>query len=112
MEKVQTLKIKMMNNPQCVYNSWNDVYVGEIWCYFPIQLLMGISYVLVKKSLLMTPIFSKLMRRGRFEYIRKMLHFVDSLGLDHYIVTCKLEAFLEILRTLHSLELYSSQNNK
>lgn len=49
MEKVQTIKIKMTNNPQCVYNSWNDVYVGEIWCYFPIQLLMGISYVLVKK---------------------------------------------------------------
>ena len=65
-----------------------------------------------KKSLLMTPIFSKLMRRGRFEYIRKMLHFVDSLGLDHYIVTCKLEAFHEILRTLHSLELYTSQSNK
>ena len=50
MEKVRTIKIKMMNNPQCVYNSWNDVYVGEIWCYVPIQLLMGISYVLVKKK--------------------------------------------------------------
>ena len=65
-----------------------------------------------KKGLLMTPIFSKLMRRGRFEYIRKILHFVDSLGLDHYIVTCKLEVFLEILRTSHSLELHTSQHNK
>ena len=31
--------------------------------------------------------------------IRKMIHFADSLGVDHDKPLCKLEAFLKILRT-------------
>ena len=52
-----------------------------------------------KESLLSTPIFSTMMRRDRFEYIRKTFHFVDPLGVDHNKPLCKLEAFLKILRT-------------
>ena len=40
-----------------------------------------------------------MMRLDRFEYIRKMLHFLDSLGVDHDKPSCKLQAFLKILRT-------------
>ena len=52
-----------------------------------------------KESLLPTPIFSAMMRRDRFEYIRKMLYSVDPLGVDHDKPLCKLETFLKILRT-------------
>ena len=40
-----------------------------------------------------------MMRRDKFEYIRKMLRFVDPIGVDHDKLLCKLEAFLKILRT-------------
>ena len=51
-----------------------------------------------KESLLSTPIFS-IMRHDRFEYIKKMLHFVDPLGVDHDKLLCKLEIFLKMLQT-------------
>ena len=52
-----------------------------------------------KESLLPIPVFSAMMRRDRFEYIRKMLQFVDPLGVDHDKPLCKLETFLQILQT-------------
>ena len=50
-----------------------------------------------KESLLSTPIFST-MRRDGFEYTKKMLHFVDPLGVDHDKLLCKLEVFLKMLQ--------------
>ena len=57
-----------------------------------------LSYV-PKESLSSTPIFPAMMRRDRFEYIKKTFHFVDPLGMDYDKPLCKLEAFLKILRT-------------
>ena len=98
MKQVPAIKIKIMNNPRSVYNLWNDVNEDEIWCYFSIQLLMGIIHkpyyhkYWSKESLLSTPIFSTMMKRDRFEYITKILHFVDPLGVAHNKLLCKLEA--------------------
>ena len=86
MKQVPAIEIKMTNNSPSVYNLWNELYVDEIWCYVSIQLLMGIIHkpycnmYWSKESLLSTSIFSTMMRRDIFEYIRKKLHFVDPLG--------------------------------
>ena len=40
-----------------------------------------------------------LMRRNRFEHIRKMIYFVDPLEEDHDKSLCKLDRFLDILRS-------------
>ena len=52
-----------------------------------------------KEILLSGPIFLTMMICDRFEYIRKMLHFVDRHGVDHDKPLSKLEAYLKILLT-------------
>lgn len=52
-----------------------------------------------EEILLLGPISLTMMICDRFEYIRKMLHFVDHLGVDHDTPLSKLEAYLKILFT-------------
>ena len=49
-----------------------------------------------KDPFLSTPIFSRLMRRDRFEQIRKMIHFTDSLQEDPNDCLRKLSSFLDL----------------
>ena len=63
---------------------------------------MGIIHkpcALVKRKSFIDSNFLTMMRCDRFEYIRKMLHFVDSIGVDQDKPLYKLEAFLRILYT-------------
>lgn len=105
MKQVLAIKVKMMNNPRSVYNLWNDENVDDTQRYFSIQLLMGIISKLYyhmywsEEILLLGPISLTMMICDRFEYIRKMLHFVDHLGVDHDTPLSKLEAYLKILLT-------------
>ena len=63
-----------------------------------------------KESLLLIPNFLTMMRFDRFEYIRKMLHFVYPLGVDQNKPLCKLEAFLRKLHT-HFRTVYISEQH-
>ena len=49
------------------------------------------------KDHILTPIFSRIMRRGKFERIRKMLHFTDPVSEDPADSLAKLSGFLEKL---------------
>ena len=66
-----------------MFKLWMDVDSDDVWVYICIIILMGI----IKKPyyhmywtmdcIFVTPIFSRLMRRDRFEQIRSMIHFSD-----------------------------------
>lgn len=105
MKQVLAIKVKMMNNPRSVYNLWNDENVDDTQRYFSIQLLMGIiskfyyQMYWSEEILLLGPISLTMMICNRFEYIRKMLHFIDHLGVDHDKPLSRLEAYLKILLT-------------
>ena len=49
--------------------------------------------------ILCTPIFSRLMRRDRFEQIRSMVHFTDPLNEKPEDPLRKLSSFLEYLQS-------------
>ena len=78
----------MDNHQRSLFNSWKPTHVDEMWIYFAVTLLMGITkkpeYHLYwsKQHLFSTPIFHRLMRRDRFEHIRKMIHFCDPYNED------------------------------
>ena len=61
---------------------------NDIWVYFALLVLMGIvnkpTYAMhwCKDHIFATLIFSRIMHRGNFELIRKMLHFADPLSVD------------------------------
>ena len=64
-----------------VYELWSPVFVDEIWVYITITFLMGIiqkpDYASnwSTNTIISTSIFSRLMRRDRFQQIRKMIYF-------------------------------------
>ena len=66
-----------------VYHLWKNTNKDEMWLYFAVCLIMGIvqkpEYPMywTKQHTFSTPIFSRLMRRDRFEQLRKMIHFSD-----------------------------------
>ena len=82
-------------------NLWRDVTKDDIWIYMCIIMFMGIinkpHYHMYWSSdpILCTPIFSRLMRRDRFEQIRSMMHFTDPLNEDPQDPLWKLSSFLE-----------------
>ena len=77
---------KLNTTERSMYKLWIDVDNDDIWVYFCLVILMGI----IKKPfyhmywstdcVLSTPIFSRLMRRDRFEQIRSMMRFTDPLN--------------------------------
>ena len=94
--------IEQMNNKKrSAFNLWVPVTFDEMWVYIAIITIMGIinkpDYHMFwsKDHIFSTPIFSRLMRRDRFEQIRKMLHFVDPLNEDPEDSLRKLSTFLD-----------------
>ena len=71
----------ILKTKRSVFQLWMPVNSDEIWIYFCITFLMGIiqkpnyaSYWSTE-PIMNTPIFSRLMRRDRFQQIRSMIHF-------------------------------------
>ena len=71
----------ILKTKRSVFQLWMPVNSDEIWIYFCITFLMGIiqkpnyaSYWSTE-PIMNTPIFSRLMRRDRFQQIRFMIHF-------------------------------------
>ena len=79
------------------------IYKDELLVYISILLLQGITnkptndMCWSKDPFLSTPIFSCLMRRDRFEQIRRMIHFTDPLQEDPEDCLRKLSSFLDLL---------------
>ena len=84
-----------------LFKLWKPVTVNEMWMYISVISIMGIvkkpMYHMYwsKDHMFSTPIFSRLMRRDRFEQIRKMLHFTDPLLEDLDDPLTKLSSFLD-----------------
>lgn len=101
---------------QSLFQLWTDLTVDELWTYLAIQLTMGIVHKPNKnlygsKDTLNTPIFSRLMRRDRLERIRKMLYDVNNPLEENYEDSlCKLEGFLDALRSSFSANYTPSQH--
>ena len=72
-----------------------------MWLYFGVFLIMGVvekpEYHMYwkRQHTFATPIFSQLMRRDRFEQLRKMVHFSDPENEDPMDSLRKLRFFLE-----------------
>ena len=103
LKEVPDIQRQINMKRRSLHNLWEDVNRDEIWTYFVIQMLMGIIHkqhyhmYWSKESVLSTPIFSRLMRRDRFEQIRKMIHFVDPTVQSNNSLV-KLETFLNTLK--------------
>ena len=84
---------------------WKEVTKDDIWIYICLTILMGIinkpHYHMYWSTdpILCTPIFSRLMRRDRFEQIRSMVHFTDPLNEKPEDPLRKLSSFLEYLQS-------------
>ena len=86
MKQSQGVKEKLNKTDRSMFKLWVDIDNDDVWMYFCILILMGI----IKKPsfhmywstdcVLSTPIFSRLMRRDRFEQIRGMMRFSDPLN--------------------------------
>ena len=76
----------------------------RVWCFIGIMVLMGIvrkpsiHMYWSKDDFVSTPIFSNIMRRDRFEQIRRMIQFVDPLSQDPSYNLTKLAGFLDVLQ--------------
>ena len=85
MKQSQVVKEKLNKTQRSMYTLWVDID-NDAWMYFCILILMGI----IKKpyfhmywstdGMFSTPIFSRFMRRDRFEQIRGMMRFTDPLN--------------------------------
>ena len=85
MKNTPNIMERLQQTERSVFKLWKDVDNEDIWVYFCIIIMMGI----IKKPyyhmywttdcLFITPIFSRLMRRDRFEQIRSMMRFTDPL---------------------------------
>ena len=79
---------RMKQSARGLFHLLEPVTEDDIWVYFNLLVLMGIvnkpTYAMhwCKDHIFSTPIFSRIMRRGNFERIRKMLHFTDPLSED------------------------------
>ena len=93
----------MDESPFSLFNLWKPIDKDELWVCISILLLQGIINKLTndmywsKDPFLSTPIFSRLMRRDRFEQIRKIIHFTDPLQEDPEDSLRKLSPFLDSL---------------
>ena len=104
MKSCPQVQEKLNNTRRSFFHLFTDVSRDEIMIYIAIQLLMGIiqkpHYHMYwsNDNFLSTPIFGSLMRRDRFQQIRKVIHFVDPLKEDDDNNLRKLDDFLNALR--------------
>ena len=79
---------RMKQSARSLFDLWEPVTEDDIWVYFALLVLMGIvskpTYAMYwcKDHIFSTPIFSRIMRRDKFERMRKMLHFTDPFSKD------------------------------
>ena len=104
MKSLPKVQEKIASSERSLFKLWKDLSVDEFWVFIAIQILMGLIHKPTLHSywstdhIINTPIFSRLMRRDRFEQIRKMLHFTDPLLEDSQESLAKLNTFLNSLR--------------
>ena len=95
---------RVNHTKRSIFQLWKNVDEDEIWLYICITLLMGIIHkpmyhmYWTTDCIFSTPIFSRLMRRDRFEQIRSMIHFVDPLQEDPTDSLRKLSSYIEQLQ--------------
>jgi len=95
----------MTDCERSLFTLWRDLTVDELWVYFCLQIVMGLVHkpsihaYWSQNHVINTPLFYRLMRRDRFEQIRKMIHFTDPLSENHEDSLSKLKSFLDALRT-------------
>ena len=93
----------MDESSRSLFTLWKAIDKDELWVYISILLLQGIINKFTndmywsKDPFLSTQIFSRLMRRDRFEQIRKMIHFTDPLQEDPEDCLRKRSSFLDVL---------------
>ena len=86
-----------------VFHLWKNANKDEMWLYFGVCLIMGVVQKLeshmyrTRQHTFAMPIFSRLMRRDRFEQLRKMVHFSDPENEGPMDSLRKLRFFLEYL---------------
>ncbi|XP_012565096.1 piggyBac transposable element-derived protein 4-like [Hydra vulgaris] len=107
---------KMETKKRSCFNLWVDLTFDELWIYIAIISLMGIvnkpnfHMFWTKDHIFSTPIFSRLMRRDRFESIRKMMHFTYPGNKNHDDSLCKLRSLIDSLSKCFS-ENYTPEQN-
>ena len=103
MHNLPEIRRRMDESWRSLFSFWKLIDKDELWVYISILLLQGIinkptnNMYWSKDPLLSTPIFSLLMRRDRFEQIRKMTHFTDPLQEDPNDCLRKFSSFLDLL---------------
>jgi len=104
MKTLPQIQERMQEKERSLFSLWLDITADELWTYFGVQLIMGIVHKPTlpmywsKEPIFATPITSRLMRRDRFEQIRKMVHFTDPLSEDPLNSLRKLDTFMNSLR--------------
>ena len=92
---------RMNESRRSLFNLWTPLTFDELWVFVDIIIMMGIiekphyHMYWTKDHIFSTPIFSRVMRRDRFEQIRKMIHFVDPVNEDPADSLTKLSSFLD-----------------
>ena len=72
---------RIENTKKSLFRLWQPVTFDEMWTYIAVTMLMGIikkpelHLYWSNRHIFSTPIFPRLMRRDRYEQIRKMIHF-------------------------------------
>jgi len=99
-----------------LFNLWKPVTKDEIWVYIAVLGIMGIigkpqiHMYWTKDCFFSTPIFSRLMRRDRFEQIRKMIHFTCPENEDIEDPLHKLSSFIDLLQQRFQ-QVYTPEQN-
>ena len=80
------IQARMSNSQRSMFSLWKLTNFDEMWLFMTVTLLVGIvnkpQYHMYRTSrhVFGTPMFSRLMRRDRYEQLRKMIHFSDPEG--------------------------------
>ena len=106
----------MNNSQRAIFSLWKPTNFDEMWLYITVTLLMGIvnkpQYHMywTTRHVFATPIFSRLMHRGRYEQLRKMIHFSNP---EEEVNTDSLKKLRELIDHLSNVyyENYTPQQN-
>ena len=92
MIKLLKIQERTKQSLRSLFDLWEPVTEDDIW-------LANNSYAMYwcKDHIFSIPIFSRIIRRDKFERIRKMLHFTDPISEDPEDSLIKLRGFLEKL---------------
>ena len=85
MKQSQGVQEKLNKTDRSMFKLWIDIDNDDVWMYFCILILMGIIkkpsfHMYWSTDCVLSTIFSRVMRRDRFEQIRGMMRFTDPLN--------------------------------